>query len=684
MIIGTDDRKGSRWPLFAVLMVMCGLLVVGASFVEKTTLASKVNDQESKASAVVRQTVAPIVGQASLARPLPEPIATKLRNQLRNGVLAAGVIVRVRIFAQNGTLLFSSDAADDPGAKLGDADAIRSAAGGAPSSVAGMDRVSIGTRPSSIDLLHTYVRLQGARGKLSGAVSVDQPYRPLQAASQQPWHTVQLGTAAAAVVFLLITLFMLSQRLAVKRARARAHSRPASPPGTSPRPAEEAAAKPEPKKWTLRKEKRSAAAGGTPSKEDVERAEKEAQREIQVREALETQLEQLRTRIREQEDQAGRHVMELTQQLQVAAARVEEAEARASAPGDGEAAQRLAAAERFAQETGRRASEVEARAAAAEARVTELEARLVEASQANMQPVADHRIAELERAAQEAMAAAADSARRAEATEAVRDELETKVAQFGSRAAELEATTAAVTLQLREVEAAKADLERRAHEAESGGDAVRGEMAQLTAERDALRARVLELEAAPPATTNGSDAGTEELEQQLDSARMELEQMDQRLRNAYAELAQARSLQREPDPAAPREDPQAHELRQELARAIERAQVAEERAAKLEADLLAERHGIHEIEEGTEPETHPERDRGPVIEPELDTEVDPELDPAFEPIPAFRSMVPSSSDGHGTSETNGDAQEGDKSLRFRLAQSAARKKGLGDFEPPSS
>jgi hypothetical protein len=692
MIIGTDDRKGSKWPLFAVLMVMCGLLVAGASFVEKTALASKVNDQESKATAVVRQTIAPIVGQASLARPLPEPIAAKLRNQLRNGVLGAGVIVRVRIFAQNGTLLFSSDAADDLGAKLGDADAIRSAAGGAPSSVEGMDRVSIGTRPSSIELLHTYVRLQGARGKLSGAVSVDQPYRSLQAASQQPWHTVQLGTAAAAVVFLLITLFLLSQRLAVKRARARAHSRPASPPGTSSRPAgDQAAAKPEPKRWSFRKDRRSA--GATPSKEDVERAEKEAQREIQVREALETQLEQLRTRIREQEDQAGRHVMELTQQLQVAAARVEEAEARAAAPADGEAAQRLAAAERFAQETGQRASEVEARAAAAEARVTELEARVVEASQANMQPVADHRIAELERAAQEAMAAAADSARRAEATEAVRDELETKVAQFGSRAAELEATTAAVTLQLREVEAAKADLERRAHEAESGGDAVRGEMAQLTAERDALRARVLELEAAPAATTNGPGARTEELEQQLDSARMELEQMDQRLRNAYADVAQARSLQREPDPAAaPREDPQAHELRQELARAIERAQVAEERAAKLEADLLAERHGIRSLDEGTEPEIYPGRDREPALEPELDAEGDPELDaegdperdPEFEPIPAFRSMVPSSSDGHGTSETNGDAQEGDKSLRFRLAQSAARKKGLGDFEPPSS
>jgi len=680
MIIGTDDRKGSKWPLFAVLVVACGLLIAGTSFMQKTALASKVDAQESKASSVVRQTIAPIVGGANLTEPLPEATATKLRNQLRNGVLAAGVIVRVRVFAQNGLLVFSSDPADDPGTKPGDADAIRSAAGGAPSSVAGMDRVSIGGRPSSVELLHTYVRLQGARGKPGGAVSVEQPYEPLEAASQQPWHTVQLGLAAAAAVFLLITLLLLSQRFAVKRARARAHSRPASPPGTSPRPTEEAA-KPQPKRWTFRKDKQSAADGGTPSKEEVERAEKEAQREIQVREALETQLEQLRTRIREQEDQAGRHVMELTQQLQVAAARVEEAEARAAAPGDGEAAQRLAAAERFAQEAGQRAREVEARATAAEVRVTELEARLVEASQANMQPVVGDRIAELERAAQEAMTAAADSARRAEATEAVRDELETKVAQFGSRAAELEATAAAVTLQLREVEAAKADLERRAHEAESGGDAVRGEMAQLTAERDALRARVVELEAASPATTNAPDARTEEVEQQLDSTRMELEQMDQRLRSAYAELAQARSLQREPDPAAvPREDPHAHELRQELGRAIERAQVAEERAAKLEADLLAERHGIRSLDEGAEPEAHTERDP----EPELDPALDPSLDPEFEPIPAFRSMVPSPSDGNGTPETNGDAQEGDKSLRFRLAQSAARKKGLGDLEPPSS
>ena len=67
-----------------------------------------------------------------------------------------------------------------------------------------------------------------------------------------------------------------------------------------------------------------------------------------------------------------------------------------------------------------------------------------------------------------------------------------------------------------------------------------------------------------------------------------------------------------------------------------------------------------------------------------DDEFEPELDPELEPIPAFRTMVPPETEGNGTSDKNGDGEQGDKSLRFRLAQSAARKKGLGDLEPPSS
>src|SRR6266487_581405 len=83
MIIGTDDRKGIKWPLFAVLVVVCGLLIGGASFMQRSALTSKVKSQESKASVVVRQIVAPAVAKANLTKPLPSGTAAKLRNQLQ-------------------------------------------------------------------------------------------------------------------------------------------------------------------------------------------------------------------------------------------------------------------------------------------------------------------------------------------------------------------------------------------------------------------------------------------------------------------------------------------------------------------------------------------------------------------------------------------------------------------------
>src|SRR2546427_5207239 len=115
MIIGTDDRKGIKWPLFAVLVVVCGALFAGASFMQQSALTSKVNSQETKASAIVRQTVAPAVQGASLANPLPAATAGKPPGPLPDGGLPGGVIVRRRVFRQDGTLPFSAHAPDDPG-----------------------------------------------------------------------------------------------------------------------------------------------------------------------------------------------------------------------------------------------------------------------------------------------------------------------------------------------------------------------------------------------------------------------------------------------------------------------------------------------------------------------------------------------------------------------------------------
>jgi hypothetical protein len=638
MIISVDDRRGSRWPVPFALAVVCALTAIfGVAFLQQRALDSKIAAQEAKASALVRQVVVQDAKDLTLTKPFPHATSAQLVHDLEGGALAGGDVVRVRVFAQEGTLLFSTDPEDKVGEHVGDAEAIRAAAVGSSTSSVATDRVAPpGGRPTPVELLETYVQFPFGKGREPAAVGVDHRYEPIRAATQQPWQTIRLGLEAAAAVLLVAGLLLLGRRAAAKRANAKARS-PAAPAPARDAPARDAPAPEPPAPEKRRSFRREKAASGPPAPSDGERAVKEARREVQVREALEGQLEQLRTRIREQEDLANRQVLQLTQQLQVAAARVEEAEARAASSPSGVDAGRLAAAEAAGQDAARRAEQADARASAAEARAVELEGRLAEAHRSVQPPPVDEHVAVLERALEEARAEAADHARRAEATEAVRAELETKVAQFGSRAQDQEATAAALAEQLRETEAVRADLERRASEAENGGDAVRSAVAELTAERDALRGRVEQLErratADPPPAQPA--AGLEELEQ-LASARSEL-----------------------------------HDVRQELGHAIERARVAEERAAKLEADLLAERQGVRELD-GTPDvgELPGEPDQG------ADHNPFPWLngngngaEPAGEPEPA--------------ADTDGEAPQGDRSLRYRLAQSAARKKGLSDLEPSS-
>jgi hypothetical protein len=162
-------------------------------------------------------------------------------------------------------------------------------------------------------------------------------------------------------------------------------------------------------------------------------------------------------------------------------------------------------------------------------------------------------------------------------------------------------------------------------------------VAQLTAERDSLRARVDELErqvSTPPPALPA--AGIEELEQ-LASARSEL-----------------------------------HGVRQELGHAIERARVAEERAAKSEADLLAERQGIRELQEA------------PVLEERTGEPDEGEQQNPFPWLNGNGNGGPPADGAEASADDDqaGDeAPQGDRSLRYRLAQSAARKKGLSDLEP---
>ncbi len=792
MIGGTKVRRSSKWPLFVGLAIACAFAVALSWFLQQRALTSATAAEDGKVTAFVKQTVGPAVSGADLTKSLSPGVRQRLDQKLDKGVLASGPIVRVRVFSINGQLLYSTDAADKLGsAAFGYPDALRGAAGGALTSLVDDDSVTVKGGVQSLRLLRTYAPLKGAKDHTIAVVAVDQRYAPLEQAARSPWHTVQMGSAVLAVLFLGLALYGVLRRSSAKRSASRSGF------GTA---------------------KKRAANEPAETKRALEAAEKTAEREGQIREALEDQLEQLRAKLSEQDEATAAATRELTEQLAAATRRAEQAEAGAPGPS---AHERDAAAAQV-HEAVERLTQMEARALSAEAKLSKLEGQMHEMETAAAQAppaqelpedlaamvaelsearrsateqqrraleqeqraleaseranVAQHRaedlareseqmsarLAELEQAAVDATRTAAENAQRADATEALRGELEAKLAQVGARGQELETRAA--------------ELERRASEAETSGDVVRSELAELGAERDALRTRAAAVEMeladaarrlesatsraqeaerrgqeaerqATEALDASSRAGSEaqamaiaaqgdtaaqleaaradvsmseaarvaaetraeeaerrlqqieadgqqayvqlaqvqaelqqaqmiaqqavaqaeaaaqtqpvgspeahlaapdgslvaDLERELVESHAQLEQMEFRLQRAYAdaEEARARAQLEAPEPADDTSGSEMQQVRMDLAHAMDRAQAAEERAAKLEADLLAAQHGVRDL-------------------------VDPELG--------------HDGDDNGASENGGGDVDADgKSLRYRLARTAARKKLSGDL-----
>lgn len=215
-------------------------------------------------------------------------------------------------------------------------------------------------------------------------------------------------------------------------------------------------------------------------------------------------------------------------------------------------------------------------------------------------------------------------------------ELEAVVAEGVGAETKIAELTAALQMRdalVRERDERVAQAEERAAVADTRASqaevrAVEAEEREADAQRRAASAE----EARQQAEPSVSPDRLAELESALATAHEELDQSQTRLRRAYAETENIRA---QLEAATPRtgltgDEAAAEEiqrLRVELGQAMERAAAAENRASRLQADLAEARAGVAASE--------PDDEEGP------DT-------------------------------------DDDRSLRFRLARSAARKKGLGD------
>lgn len=580
--------KGSAWKLCIGLAVVCGVLVFAAGFLHRNAVASAIDAQQTKSVSYVHGKLANAVGNDKLTKELGDRAAADLEKEAD---VPAGT--DVRIYALDGTPVFSSGRLG-----AGDRAAITAAGNGE------IRRVVDGSD------LAVYASVENKGGKPIAVAAVVSDIDAVRADAVGPLDGFRLPLVALGVVLLVAGLVLMVRGGATKGVAVRAKgdavgttkapkaakapkeeapaksrvsgfapapalaptvSAPAPAPGPEVSTSDEVEAPPARARKSLRlgrKAPRDAAVPET-SEETApapkvkkslfgrsqatavvpEPADERASspmtpdREAAIRRMLEDQLEQLRTKIQTQEEAAAAATRQLQEELDAATRRAAEAEARAGAPSDAPPPS-VGPAERDMIERLRSLETelAQAKAAAAEAmaQAGELQRTVDAASPVGPQATdaaelveARARLAAAGQQIEEAQRLAAEAEQRAASNESVRGELEVRVAQLGAKAGELEQKAT--------------ELETRLQEANAGGDAVRAETAALTAALAGATARVEELESVAP-----SD-GTEDLDA------------------AAAEVTR---------------------LRSELASQMERAQAAEDRVARLEADVAAAEHGV--------------------------------------------------------------------------------------------
>lgn len=350
--------RGGKWPLFTVLMLLCAGGVFGAWTMQRGALQTSIDEQVGRAGGIAVNTVSPDLVGVDLTKPLPGATADDLTARLNKAVIS-GTSVRARIFAKDGTLLFSTDESDRIGSqRTGAASAIRSAAVGTANSVVDGDSVSLHAgAPVSLQLLQVYAPLTDRSGKPQGVFELDMKYKGIDTASQQPWRYIELAAAIAAIVFLELTLVGLVRMMTTKRLAARSGFQSQA---AAPRPAAPT-------------ESRAAGRG-------QEREIKAVEKEAQIRQALEDQLSTLRTQLKKREEDAVAAAREFAEQLRATTQRAEKAEVMAKDTSASERAKVLEAraaqldeqlrqTQQLLQESHARVAEVEAeRAAEASAR----------------------------------------------------------------------------------------------------------------------------------------------------------------------------------------------------------------------------------------------------------------------------------------------------------------------------
>ena len=204
--------------------MLFGIGSIASSMLQTQALDASTRDTEDRVANVTASTIAPVMGGVDLSQPLGDGQERRLDLAVSSTV-ADDAVARIRIFSDDGTLVYSTDDGDRIGTKkVGDPGLITAAVGGATASVVGGDEVAArdGTGSVSSELLQVYTPVSAEPTTAAQAVlQMDHRYAPLADRAATPWAMVRIGALGGAAVMVMLAFANIVQWIAGRRQAAR-------------------------------------------------------------------------------------------------------------------------------------------------------------------------------------------------------------------------------------------------------------------------------------------------------------------------------------------------------------------------------------------------------------------------------------------------------------------------------
>jgi hypothetical protein len=205
-------RPSSTRRVLILLVVLAGALLALSIVQRDRALEKEYEDAQVRAELYAATVFRSTLGPLDVATPLEGNRRDSLFAEVEAFVLIDPMVARVRLWSPDGTLLFSTDPADNPGETSQDP-SITTAAGGAVQSRLAAEPISpVQGDRRAIPLFQTFAPLR-VRGSANvvGAVEVEQSAAALEKRADDPWWLVQAGASGATVLLALLALIAVAR-----------------------------------------------------------------------------------------------------------------------------------------------------------------------------------------------------------------------------------------------------------------------------------------------------------------------------------------------------------------------------------------------------------------------------------------------------------------------------------------